>query len=250
MQIPPFSHPHPIRKLLSAVSGLPSQCLLCKAPTRGKPLCIDCHATFPWNARCCQYCALPLEADSGPCSECMDSRPIVSETTCVFQYKAPCNTLLNRFKHDGQLEYGHLLAGFLADTLIQKRESEQAPWPDALLPVPLHWRRLRGRGFNQSLEIAKVLSRRLGLPICHHLRRQLPTTSQQQLRRSERQNNLEDAFALAQPIPYRHVALVDDVMTTGSTVNAIARHLIAHGVLSIRVWAIARTPQQMPTLQS
>jgi ComF family protein len=111
-----------------------------------------------------------------------------------------------------------------------------------VLPVPLHWRRLRSRGFDQGLEIGKVLARRLNIPLSTALRRQRYTASQQALSREQRQRNLAGAFILRKPLPALRVALVDDVLTTGSTANEISALLQNAGVEEVHVWAIARTP--------
>lgn len=221
---------------------LPTLCLLCQAPVTGRPLCGGCLADLPWNTPACPRCALPLETVS--CRHCQPVQPIRQHAFCAFRYQSPVKQLLNRFKHDGRLECGRLLAVLLADQLILQKSAIEslAAWPDAIMPVPLHWRRLQQRGFDQGLEIAKVLSKQLSLPIYTGLRRQRNTPSQQGLGLAERQRNLQGAFMVRKPPPYRHIALVDDVLTTGSTTDAIGQLLSRHGVEHIQLWAIARTP--------
>jgi ComF family protein len=111
---------------------------------------------------------------------------------------------------------------------------------EALLPVPLHPSRVRLRGFNQSLELAKHLQRQLGLPILHCIERHKPTATQASLPAADRAANVKGAFRLCQPVLHQRIAIIDDVVTTGSTVNELAGILSAAGVAEIEVWCIAR----------
>ena len=114
------------------------------------------------------------------------------------------------------------------------------PLPARLVPVPLHRNRLRRRGYNQAVELARPLGRALGLPVAPRLcRRQRPTPAQAELTGSDRRRNVRGAFAVAAPVP-RHVAIVDDVVTTGSTVGELARVLRRAGAERVEVWAVAR----------
>lgn len=234
---------HPATFFQMAARLLPVQCLLCKAPVAGRPLCLDCEKVLPWNSPHCQRCALPLVRNQNDCERCSAAPPLFQQAFCALQYSNPCNLLLNRFKHDGRLECGRLLANLLADRLLHQRQQTLAPWPQAIVAVPLHWRRLRQRGFDQSLQIARVLAKRLSLPVIDVIARKRETVSQQNLTRIERQHNLQGAFVIQRAIPFRHVALVDDVLTTGSTANEISQLLFQHGVQTVQLWAIARTPE-------
>ncbi|MEZ5538649.1 MAG: ComF family protein [Pseudomonadales bacterium] len=231
--------------LLSQFFGslISSACLLCRRTLRGiKPLCAVCEHHLPWNTQACLRCAIPLVATEKYCGHCLQSPPIFSSAVCAFRYEEPVAGLLNRYKHSGQLACGHWLAHSLAQHI---RDSERAGvliLPECILPVPLHWRRLQQRGFDQGAEIARVLARQLHLPLSRALARQRNTDSQQGLSRQQRQTNLNEAFILQRPLPYRRVAVVDDVLTTGSTATEIVRVLSAAGVDEVQVWAIARTP--------
>ncbi|WP_196221449.1 ComF family protein [Sansalvadorimonas verongulae] len=117
------------------------------------------------------------------------------------------------------------------------------PWPEALIPVPLHWWKLRKRGFNQAGVIASQLSKATGVPVLHsHVKRVSHGTPQQGLSASQRQKNIRGAFAIKKPIPFTHIAVVDDVMTTGATTEELCRVLKKHGVQTVDVWCLARTP--------
>jgi len=218
--------------------------MLCNGYVRGiKPLCRGCENDLPWNMQACLRCAIPMHAAGHICGQCLQEPPVFQQALCAFRYQPPVAGLLNRFKHNGKLACGHWLAHSLADAIATHYQAEQISLPDCIMPVPLHWKRLRSRGFDQGLEIGKVLSRKLALPLSTALYRQRATNSQQGLDRMQRQNNLADAFVLRKPLSAcSSVALVDDVLTTGSTASAITALLHSEGVREVHVWAIARTP--------
>lgn len=230
--------------LLSTLNSfVPSSCLLCNGYVRGlKPLCIGCERGLPWNTSACLRCAIPMPDAGYVCGQCLQEPPVFQRAFCAFRYEDPVANLLNRYKHSGKLLCGHWLAHSLADAIALHYQAEKILLPDCVMPVPLHWKRLRSRGFDQGLEIGKVLARQLGLPLSQSLRRQRYTSSQQGLGREQRQHNLADAFVLKQPLAWRSIALVDDVLTTGSTANEITALLQREGVGEVHVWAIARTP--------
>ena len=129
-----------------------------------------------------------------------------------------------------------MLGDLLADAV-----NAQAVKPEVIIPVPLHSSRYRERGFNQSLEIARILSRRLVIPLDYRSCSRIHATqAQTQLDAKERARNLKKAFAITKPLPYTHVAILDDVVTTGATVNELAKMLRQAGVKRIDVWACAR----------
>jgi ComF family protein len=224
-------------------SLVPSSCLLCHGSVRGlKPLCRGCEQDLPWNAQSCLRCAIPMRDAGGLCASCLQEPLVFQQVCCAFRYEEPVAGLLNRYKHNGTLACGHWLSRGLAEVIAGHYSRQLLELPDCVMPVPLHWKRLRARGFDQGLEIGKVLSRQLLLPLCTDLRRHRHTGSQQGLSREERQVNLSGAFLLKKPVSYRRVALVDDVLTTGSTATEITALLRSAGVEEVHVWAIARTP--------
>jgi ComF family protein len=185
---------------------------------------------------------MPLESFGRVCGECVQQPPVFQRACCAFRYEEPVAGLLNRYKHDRKLYGGYWLAHSAAGAISDHYRMHHISLPDCIMPVPLHWRRVQKRGFDQGLEIAKVMARVLQLPLQATLQRTRNTESQQGLSREQRQHNLDGAFVLRKPLAYRAVALVDDVLTTGSTVSEIARLLQQSGVESVHVWAIARTP--------
>ncbi|MCC7517383.1 MAG: ComF family protein [Pseudomonadales bacterium] len=230
-----------LRKSLDVLVS--SRCLLCEGTVRSlKPLCAGCEQDLPWNIQACTRCAIPMAVAAPLCSDCVHTPPLFDGALCAFRYEKPVSGLLNRYKHQSQLACGHWLARSMADWVQQYYARQHWPLPDCVMPVPLHWRRLRQRGFDQGREVACVLSRQLRLPLHAGLRRQRHTSSQQTLSRTQRQSNLADAFCLRGVVQGQTVALVDDVLTTGSTATEITGLLRAAGAAAVHVWAIARTP--------
>jgi ComF family protein len=158
--------------------------------------------------------------------------------TAAFQYAAPLDALIMQLKYGARLPVGRVLGELMAEALMDCGNRAR---PDAILPVPLHPVRLRDRGFNQSAEIARPIAAALEIPIDIHTCVRVRNTAEQALLKAhERVRNLRDAFRVVRDPPYRHVAIVDDVLTTGSTVEALAWPLRMAGVETIEVWACAR----------
>lgn len=216
---------------------LPGHCLLCRAnDPNGIGLCPGCRADLPWLAPGCPRCALPLTSADQPCGACQTRPPPFDASFALFHYAPPLDGLVQQLKFGQGLHLARLFAELLAERLAD------APRPDCILPVPLHPRRQRERGFNQALEIARPLARRLGCRVdvatCVRTR---ATPPQAQLSAAQRRRNLRDAFRLAQPLQAPHIALLDDVMTTGSTLAALASLLREAGAERIDIWVCART---------
>jgi len=158
-----------------------------------------------------------------------------------YRYQAPLAALINRWKHQGDSRPLDTLIDSLRERLLE--EYQQADWPDLLLPVPLPWRRRLVRGFNQTEQIANLLSRQLNIPSNQQLlHAKGGEHSQQGLNRKQRLRNLAGRFTLRGDVPAEHVALIDDVMTTGATASYLAKLLQDAGVKQVDVWLIARTP--------
>lgn len=172
------------------------------------------------------------------CGACLQRPPPLAATHAAFIYGFPLDRLLPRFKFHGDLAAGRLLVQQMADAF------GHLPRPDALVPVPLHRGRLRSRGYDQALELARPLGHRLGVPVIDEvLRRQRPTAPQSRLDAAKRRRNLRGAFKLARnAVLPGHVVLVDDVMTTGATLHAAANVLRRAGVQRIDAWVCARAP--------
>ncbi len=215
----------------------PSRCLLCGEPgAGGLDLCRACHAALPYNRRACPRCALPLATGATHCGACLRRPPPQTGSRAVFLYAAPIDRLLPRVKFHGDLASARLLAALMAHAL------DDAERPQALVPVPLHRTRLRGRGYDQALELARPLARLLRLPLRDDLLlRRRATAAQSTLDVGARRRNVRDAFAIhADAALPMHVAVIDDVMTTGATARAAALALRRAGVARVDVWVCAR----------
>lgn len=219
---------------------LAPRCLVCgEAGAEGLDLCAACTTALPWNHPACPCCALPTP-HGDLCGQCLYTPPPVNVTHAAFVYGFPLERLVPRFKFHQDLAAGRLLAELMAQGLAS------AERPDALVPVPLHAARLRTRGYDQALELARPVARALGLPLLREvLQRTRPTTAQTRLDAVERRRNLKAAFAVTPGTPLPgHVALVDDVMTTGATLESAARTLRRAGIARVDAWVCARTPWQ------
>lgn len=228
-------------RLLAAL--FPPTCVLCGAPgARGRDLCEGCAADLPYNRDACPRCALPFAVPRPPgslCGACQRHPPPSACALAALRYETPLPTLVGAMKFRGRLNHARLLGALLADA-VQRRA---APLPQALVPVPLHPGRLAARGYNQAVEIARVVGRVLDLPLdvaC--CRRVLATPPQAGLDEPTRRRNIRGAFTALTPFPWGQVAILDDVLTTGSTVNELTRVLRRAGARSVEVWAVARTP--------
>ncbi|WP_136680178.1 ComF family protein [Neptunomonas sp. XY-337] len=214
-------------------------CMICQRHSPDS-VCSHCQQELPWSGSSCYRCAIGLDI-TVPRSLCQDCRalpPHFDHCHAAFEYRFPVNQLLKRAKHLAGANVLRTLARCLASSLLEQPQN----WPDALVPVPLHQARQLKRGFNQAELIAKQLSTQLGIPLlADRLVRQTPTFSQAKLSARARRANLHSSFSLQHALP-RHVALIDDVMTTGSTANTISEYLKSTGVERVDVWVIARTP--------
>ena len=208
----------------------------------GRDLCPACDAALPRIHVACTTCGLPLHAPTADlrCDACRRTPPPLTRVVAPFLYGPPLDQWLPRFKFHHDLAAGRLLSQLMLEACAA------APRPDALVPVPLHRTRLRSRGYNQALELARPLARALQLPLrTDLLTRARATFAQSSLHAIQRHRNLHGAFAaipalLDRPIP-AHVALIDDVMTTGATLYAATHALLEAGATCVDAWVCART---------
>ena len=197
-------------------------------------MCAACEAGLPVIGSACERCALPL-ALGGTCGECQRVAPRFDDAFALFEYRFPVDRLVHRFKFDADLAIGGWLASRLALRLPMR--------PDVLVAPPLTPDRLRERGFNQSLEIAKRVARDLRMPLVWRgLTRCRATLPQTGLGRAARRKNLRGAFDCRANFAGQHVAIVDDVLTTGATADALAAALKRAGASRVSVCTVARTP--------
>jgi len=215
----------------------PAHCRLCGSPAATAfRLCPACEQELPWLAAGCVQCARAV-ATQTRCGRCQKRPPPFDCTTALFHYRPPVDHLLKRLKFGNELAIAPLLAGMLAGSLSLRSE----PLPGLLVAVPLHRTRLRERGFNQAALLATRLGERLAIPVAQRLcTRRRATHPQSLLSPTARRLNLRNAFDVHGTPPATHVAVVDDVMTTGHTAGELARVLKQAGVQRVEVWVIAR----------
>lgn len=220
---------------------LPPRCLLCAAAgADGRDLCAGCTRDLALNTLCCPRCALPLESPAPACGECLKREPPFAAAWAPFRYGHPLDLLEARFKFRADLAAGRVLT----ELMIERAHIDAPAQPGLLIPIPLHRTRLRERGYNQALELARPLAQTLGLPLRHDLLlRAKATPPQTGLDAKARRRNLHRAFELAVTgtLP-DFVVIFDDVMTTGATLREAALTLRRAGVARVDVWALARAP--------
>jgi ComF family protein len=227
---------------------LPSSCALC-GTTNAHTICDGCRRHYFAPRRpCCPQCAMPHETNSADlrCGACLDRPPAYDATVAAIDYGAPLDQLVIALKFGGRLALAPMFAGMIRDTLLHS-SARHTPLPDLIAPVPLGASRLAQRGFNQALEIARPLSRSLGIALEPRLAMRVrDTAAQSMLPPEERRQNLRAAFVvsggLIERIRDRHVGIVDDVMTTGSTLNELAATLKRYGAARVTNFVFARTP--------
>lgn len=233
-----------LKALVYKCANINHSCLLCDAPAeQAYPLCMACEQELPWLTDHCLRCALPLPMANLTCAQCCHRAPAFEHVVALWHYGFPVDTLISRFKHNRQWPLGRLMAEMLSHGL-QHRYAEGLTQPDLLLPVPLAKRRLRARGFNQAGMLTRWLSKSLAIDCDERLLlRTRETPAQQSLDAKARQRNLQRAFAVADEHALKglHVAVVDDVLTTGATAQAIAAVLCRAGACRVDVYCLART---------
>jgi len=241
-----------VYSLFDRVTGfvLPPRCVLCRGLGQ-RPnfdLCGPCEADLPWLVRPCPRCGLPLEGAEPPdrsyvwCARCETAALPYSRCYAPFLYEFPLADLVQSLKYEGSLAHARVL-GVLLGAAAQRHGLVANV--DAIVPMPLHPSRLLERGYNQSYEIARFVARMLGLRCQPQaLRRTRPTPPQVGLPRDARVENVRGAFTGSREVVRgRRLVLLDDVVTTGSTVSAAARALRDAGAITVDVWAIARAPE-------
>jgi len=214
---------------------LPQRCLLCGADTREAAVCAACEHDLPkLHPPGCPICAAPLATPAPACGQCLARPPAFDATFANWRYGFPLDSVVQALKFRRRLASADFLArGMLAGP---------HPEGDLLVPVPLSAARLRERGFNQAMEIARPLARALGLPCdAAHLKRRRDTPPQSRLPWQRRAANVRNAFECTADYSGRSIILVDDVMTSGATLEAIARVLKDHGAGRVTNWVAART---------
>ena len=222
---------------------LPPSCILCGSKAEERDLCQACEQDIPRIAQACTRCALPLPTHTPVnqlCGKCLQEPPVFNKVYALFPYQKPIDNLITRLKFQGNLVYAKVLGELMANYL--QVEYKEKRLPEYLIPVPLHRKRLRERGFNQAVELARPIVKRLDIPLMlKSCQRVKATVAQINLPAADRRTNLRNAFNVTSTITAKHVAIIDDVVTTGSTIVELSRSLQAVGVERIDIWCCART---------
>jgi ComF family protein len=223
---------------------LPRHCILCGRSSGPANICTDCSLELPRIEHACIECSQPLSHPVDRiCGRCQ-SRPAPWDfAIAALAYEFPVSQLVRRFKFARSLASGQLLA----QELCKAVERQCTQWPDVIIPVPLHRSRLIARAFNQSELLAKHAGKSLQIRVdTRLLLRKRRTRAHSGLDANSRRSNIRGAFKVrALPlnqVPWSHVALVDDVMTTGATLAECTRTLKATGVKHVSVWVASRAP--------
>jgi len=224
-----------IGKLIEHI--LPAQpCVLCGSMSHDGLWCRDCDQALPYlKGRHCPICSLPTSSGE-VCGQCLTRPPLFTSTVAVFGYAFPLDKLIRAMKYGEQLALAHVFARKIVERI------KKDPLPDLLVPMPLHPAKLRERGFNQSLLLAAKIARDLDLRLlpdtCQRIR---DTEPQSILPWKKRKDNVRDAFRCDFDMTGRKVALVDDVLTTGASLDALAKVVSQRGAIEISAWVVART---------
>jgi ComF family protein len=253
------------KKCLSKVKGcltklgntlFPQSCILCHSRITTAPaflICEECEQSLPIIQTSCALCSTPLstnsncanlnsaKSNSDLCGYCLNHQRPWQNCIVSFHYSEPISSLIHRFKYQHELR----LIGTLSQKLIEEIRYRDSPLPDALVPVPMHSKRLAKRGYNHAAVLAKQISTQLNIPRKNIVKKTIETTQLVTLKESERKNALKNSFELNKnylsDIKNWHIAIIDDVMTTGTTATKIAKLLAKSGCENIEVWCIART---------
>ncbi len=222
---------------------LSSSCVLCgDSVARTISLCERCQDDLPSLECACMQCGIPMNNNhdkSSICGQCIQHPSAIDYTLSLFRYEAPIAYLIGQMKFQQQLSYAAIL-GDLLKNRIQALNHEHG-FPDALLPVPLHKKRLIERGFNQSLELVRAIAKEKHLPILSEtVRRKKATMVQSHLNKKQREKNVKNCFEMLVEPTQSHIVIIDDVVTTGSTTNELAKLLKNSGVKKVGVWSVAR----------
>jgi ComF family protein len=217
-----------MRNLFAQLFG--GSCFLCRGAAADL-LCTTCDADLPrLSEPCCPRCALPSPRGA-VCGRCLNESPHYDATVAALAYEFPADVLVHALKFRGELALARLLGGLLSNQINTVEI-------DRVIPVPLSSARLRERGYNQSVEIARQLGAKLDLALCV---RERDTPAQMDLPYAERKRNVRGAFRCTRPLAGARVAVVDDVMTTGATLNEMASVLKQAGAARVVNWVVART---------
>lgn len=221
---------------------IPYSCVICRLPSKNHlDLCLQCEQDLPYAKKSCTLCGTKLveEENTKVCGSCLTNPPPWHQLKSLLYYQPPIDRLITGLKFHDKLIYANLL-GRLFGAKLQQEYSHTKP--EAIIPVPLHPLRLQERGFNQALELARPIAKILGVKIDYNYCKRIKYTEpQSNLSANKRINNTKKSFAVPKKAAYQHVAILDDVITTGSTMQELCKTIRKAGVKKIDVWCLAKT---------
>lgn len=241
---------------LSERQATPRACSLCRCEIdpndQGSAcallLCRYCQGVLPRSSQACFTCGIAIPcSESGnaliqSCGACIGQMPVQYRSVCAYKYEFPFPELIQQLKYQRQLSQTPLLSALFADYCRTAYQDDCLP--EFIIPVPLHPKREFSRGFNQAEILSKGIGKLLGVPLLNHtIQRIRHTPPQMGLSITEREHNLRGAFKLNHFPNAHHIALFDDVITTGATLSTLAKLLSKRGVQRIDFWSLARTPK-------
>ena len=223
--------------------GMIQHCLICEDPSSER-ICTRCLPYFKQPRYACQKCAIPLLSHALLCGECLKKPPSYDYAYSPYLYAPPLDKLITAFKYNAQYVAGKALGELFSQALFVHYQQDLR-LPDYVTSVPLFWQRQWRRGFNQSALLANTIAHQLGLPYINCAKRIRKTEDQKSLSRKVRLYNLRHSFKVTRVFEGESIAIVDDVMTTGATVETLAKALKEAGAGTVIVWALARTSCQL-----
>lgn len=233
-------------------------CQLCDEKTLDKPFfCNDCYWDLPRNETRCGICCLALTMAHSEaaepsliCGECLTLPPSFTMTLCPFSYEFPVKQVIKRIKYSKQRYWVNALCWALSQEYLLALKNHAITKPDLLIPIPIHKSKRKERGYNQAELIAKTLSKSTNIAISKNTLLKIKSTdTQARLSKQERMKNLRDSFGISKKaskqgtLAGKHIALIDDVMTTKVTCELAGKLLLEHGAKRVDVWCLARTPK-------
>lgn len=229
--------------LAKASSITPKTCNFCGLASQNQfGACEDCYQELPWNSECCSRCALPLPSSRPLCGECLKTSPSYSMSICPATYEFPIDSAIHRWKYKSRRRYTKTFAQMLFNAL--ENHYYNADLPEVIIPVPVDPKRIKSRMLDHTNHLAKALSKLTAIPYKSYVIKHRSTPSQTEKSKTERRKMLRDCFSINTLVTEKKVALLDDVITTGTTAEIISQQLLNAGAEQVDVWAVARTPKQ------
>jgi len=205
-------------------------------------ICPDCQKRLPWLKAVCQRCALPLDSPRGCC--CSQILPPYDVLQALFDYAWPIKGVIAKWKYGSQFHWVKMFASMMVERLTPIYP------PECIVPMPLHPKRLRQRGFNQSIELASLVAKAKNIPLDRRsCTRVINTPSQSQLGARARSENIAQAtFSVLPSFSAKHVLIIEDIVTTGATIAALSACLKRQGVQTVEIWCCCRTLKNAKSL--